>query len=222
MPLNASENMVGKLLSSHLNATALRGDNGWAEIKLRTFPSPKDYSDAILRMVVTYSAGTRSTPQIIQRMDQGAKSSPPYKPDIKPNARDTEVGFQRTIQMLKWLNGTACNCKLPSFLSTYRHFTFITLFSYIVFVQWKKKTPFQPKLFVAFLRTNHFNPARFSSSHPSWCDCKWKRCKVSKKASPFPINPWQSKNGGWGSENSGTFDPRKYVADSIEMRYKEF
>ena len=118
MHLNASENMVGKLLSSHLNATALRGDNGWAEIKLRTFPSPKDYSDAILRMVVAHSAGTRSTPQIIQRIYQGAKCSPPYKPDIKPNARDTEVGFQRTIQMLKWLNGTACNCKLPSFLST--------------------------------------------------------------------------------------------------------
>ena len=123
MHLNASENMVGKLLSSHLNATALRGDNGWAEIKLRTFPSPKDYSDAILRMVVAHSAGTSSTPQIIQRIHQGAKCSPPYKPDIKPNARDTEVGFQRTIQMLKRLNGTARNCKLPSFLSPNRYFT---------------------------------------------------------------------------------------------------
>ena len=129
MHLNAFENMVGKLLSSHLNATALRGDNGWAEIKLRTFPSPKDYSDAILRMVpvVAYSAGTRSTPQIIQRIHQGAKCSPPYKPDIKPNARDTEVGFQRTIQMLKRLNGTARNCKLPSFLSPNRYFTSIPL-----------------------------------------------------------------------------------------------
>ena len=127
MHLNASENMVGKLLSSHLNATALRGDNGWAEIKLRTFPSPKDYSDAILRMVVAHSATTLSTPQIIQRIHQGAKCSPPYKPDIKPNARDIEVGFQRTIQMLKRLNGTARNCKLPSFLSPNRYFTSIPL-----------------------------------------------------------------------------------------------
>ena len=69
-------------------------------------------------MVVTYSAGTRSTPQIIQRIHQGAKCSPPNKPDIKPNARDSEVDFQRTIQMLKRLNGTSalqCFQEVPGF-----------------------------------------------------------------------------------------------------------
>ena len=158
MHLNASENMVGKLLSSHLNATALRGDNGWAEIKLRTFPSPKDYSDAILRMVVAYSAGTRSTPQIIQRIHQGAKCNPPYKPDIKPNARDSEVDFQRTIQMLKRLNGTACNCKLPSFHLSVFHFHYF-IFLYCV-CQMKKENPISTKTFCGFSKNQPFQSCK--------------------------------------------------------------
>ena len=92
-------------------------------------------------MVVARSAGTRSTPQIIQRIHQGAKCSPPYKPDIKPNARDTEVGFQRTIQMLKRLNGSARNCKLPSFLSPNRYFTSIPL----VFLIFGPRGPLVPQ-----------------------------------------------------------------------------
>ena len=161
MHLNASENMVGKLLSSHLNATALRGDNGWAEIKLRTFSSPKDYSDAILRMVVAYSAGTRSTPQIIQRIHQGAKCSPPYKPDIKPNARDSEVDFQRTIQMLKRLNGTAwikLQIAILSFHLSVFHFHYF-IFLYCVCLM-KKENPISTKTFCGFSKNQPFQSCK--------------------------------------------------------------
>ena len=126
MHLNASErhlkaserhggNMVGKLLSCHLNALQKRGggeDNGWADIKVQAnFSSSKGLFrwDSKDGMQIQYQHHTNA----IQMNRGNTIQNTPQESWHKINPKHTQMWFQRTIQMLNAQMQTAVECKSP-------------------------------------------------------------------------------------------------------------